>query len=151
MGFALCVVLAVGLWAVLRFTGVGFVVRTVGANPEAARVAGRIDDKRAILWAFLASGALAGFAGAVEVSGVTYRLYEGLSPGYGYTAIAVALLAGLNPLGVVLTGALFGALEGGAGAMQRDAFVPAGWVSAVVALTILSIVAVDQLRRRRDG
>lgn len=150
-GFGLAVILALALWAFLRFTGAGFAVRAVGASPDAARVAGRIRDRRTILGVFLASGALAGLAGAVEVSGVTFRLYEGLSPGYGYTAIAVALLAGLNPLGVIFTGALFGALEGGAGAMQRVAGVPAGWVNTVVALTILSILAVDRLvRRSRD-
>jgi len=93
---------------------------------------------------------VAGLGGGVEISGVTYALYEGLSPGWGYTAIAVALLAGLNPLGVVLTGLFFGALQGGAGAMQRDAGIPAVWVNAVEALVILSVLAVDQLRRRVD-
>src|SRR5690606_37355520 len=86
----------------------------------------------------------AGLAGAGEVAGVTFALYENLSPGHGYTAIAVALLAGLNPLGVVLTAAFFGALEGGAGAMQRAAGVPAAWVSAVEALAILSLLALDR-------
>jgi simple sugar transport system permease protein len=152
LGFALAIVMAVALWAFLRFTVAGFQVRAVGANPEAARVAGRLRSRRTLLWVFLASGALAGLAGAVEVSGVTYSLYEDLSPGFGYTAIAVALLAGLSPLGVLFTGTLFGALEGGAGAMQRVADVPAGWVGTVVALTILSVVAVERLLRgRRDG
>lgn len=152
MGFAIAVVLAVALWWSLRYTVAGFRVRAVGANPEAARVAGRMRSRRTLVWVFLASGALAGLAGAVEVSGVTWALYEDLSPGYGYTAIAVALLAGLSPVGVLLTGTLFGALEGGAGAMQRVAGVPAGWVGTVVALAILSIVAVERLvRRRRDG
>jgi simple sugar transport system permease protein len=149
LGFAAAVVLALALWAFLRFTAAGFQVRAVGANPEAARVAGRLRSRRTLVWVFLASGALAGLAGAVEVSGVTYALYEGLSPGYGYTAIAVALLAGLSPLGVLVTGTLFGALEGGAGAMQRVAGVPAGWVGTVVALAILSIVAADRLIRGR--
>jgi ABC-type uncharacterized transport system permease subunit len=152
LGFAVAAVLAVGLWAFLRFTAGGFRVRAVGASPTAARVAGRIRSRRTLVWVFLLSGALAGLAGAVEVSGVTFSLYEDLSPGYGYTAIAVALLAGLSPLGVLFTGALFGALEGGAGAMQRVAGVPAGWVGTVVALAILSIVAVDRLlRERRHG
>ena len=78
----------------------------------------------------------------------TFALYEGLSPGWGYTAIAVALLAGLNPIGVVFTGILFGALEGGAGAMQRDGGVPAAWVSGIEALVMLTVLAVDQLARR---
>lgn len=147
-GFLLALALAAVLWALLRFTRFGFAVRTVGASPEAARISGRMDARRVVLVSFLASGALAGLAGGVEVAGVTFALYEGLSPGWGYTAIAVALLAGLNPAGVVITGLFFGALEGGAGAMQRAAGIPAAWVNGVVALVILSVLAVDQVRRR---
>jgi simple sugar transport system permease protein len=147
-GFLVAVGAALLLWAVLRWTRAGFALRAVGASPEAARVAGRMDAARVAGAAFLVSGALAGLAGGVQVAGVTYALYEGLSPGWGYTAIAVALLAGLHPGGVVMVALLFGALEGGAGAMQRSAGVPAAWVSAVEALAILSVLAVDQLRRR---
>ncbi|HSG09358.1 MAG TPA: ABC transporter permease [Longimicrobiales bacterium] len=148
VGFLIAVALAVALWALLRWTRAGFVLRSVGAAPGAARVAGRMDARRTVWVAFLTSGALAGLAGGVEVSGVTFALYEGLSPGWGYTAIAVALLAGLHPGVVVVTGILFGALEGGAGSMQRVAGIPATWVIAVEALVILSVLAVDQLRRR---
>jgi ABC-type uncharacterized transport system permease subunit len=73
----------------------------------------------------------------VEVSGVSYALFSNLSPGYGFTAIAVALLAGLHPAGIVLSGILFGALEAGAGAMQRDAGVPAVAVYVVEAVVII--------------
>lgn len=148
VGFLLAVLLAVLLWAFFRWTVAGFRIRAVGANPVAAAVAGRVEADAVALRAFLASGALAGLAGGVEVSGVTFALYEGLSPGWGYTAIAVALLAGLNPAGVLVAGILFGALEGGAGAMQREAGIPSAWVGAVEALVILSVLAVDQLRRR---
>ena len=147
-GFVLAVALAVGTAFLLRRTRVGFRIRAVGASRTAAAVAGRIDGDRVWTGAFLASGAIAGLAGGVEVTGVTFALYEGLSPGWGYTAIAVALLAGLSPMGVLLSGALFGALEGGAGAMQREAGVPSTWVGVVQALAILSVLALDQLRRR---
>ena len=150
LGFLLALLLAAALWVVVRFTRAGFAVRAVGASAEAARISGRVRVERVVFWVFLVSGAVAGLAGGVEISGVTYALYEGLSPGWGYTAIAVALLAGLNPLGVVLTGLFFGALQGGAGAMQRNAGIPAVWVNAVEALVILSVLAVDQLRRRVD-
>jgi simple sugar transport system permease protein len=99
--------------------------------------------------AFLISGALAGLAGAIEVGGVTFALYENLSPGYGFTAIAVALLARLHPLAVIGTGVVFGALEAGATAMQRDAGVPSVVVSVVEALVILLLVAIDRVRVRR--
>ncbi len=148
IGFALAGALALGLWAVLRFSRVGFSVRAVGASPAAARTAGRIAVAPVVAGAFLVSGALAGLAGGVEVAGVTHALYEGLSPGHGYTAIAVALLAGLHPLGVVGTALLFGVLEGGASAMQRSAGVPAAWVDAIQALVILNVLITDRVIRR---
>jgi simple sugar transport system permease protein len=146
-GFPIAVALAVLLWWVLGRTAVGFRLRAVGASPSAARVGGRIPVAPLTLGTFLASGSLAGLAGGVEVAGVTYALYEGLSPGHGYTAIAVALLARLNPLGVVAAGALFGGLEGGAGAMQRSVGVPAAWVRLVEALVILSVLAIGRAAR----
>lgn len=148
VGILIALGLATATWAVLRWTRVGFAVRAVGGSPEAARVSGRIGTERVLLGAFLVSGAVAGLAGGVEVAGVTFALYDGLSPGWGYTAIAVALLSGLHPAGVLAAGVLFGALEGGAGAMQRTAGIPAAWVSAVEAMVILSVLAADQLRRR---
>ncbi len=147
-GFAVALGLAVVLWLATRYSRAGFFVRAAGASPDAARVAGRIPVLRVVAGAFLVSGALAGLAGGVQISGVTYVLYEGLSPGHGYTAIAVALLAGLHPLGVVGTAFIFGVLEGGASAMQRDAGVPAAWVEGIQALVILSVLVVDRVVRR---
>ena len=92
---------------------------------------------------------LAGLGGAVQVTGVTYKLYEGISPGYGYTAIAVALLARLNPLGVIVAGIFFGGLEAGGAGMQRDAGVPSGFVYVIEALVILGVLAVDRARAHR--
>ena len=150
-GFLLAVVLAAATAFVVARTRFGFHLRAVGASARAATVAGRIRSDRVVAVAFLGSGALAGLAGGVEVAGVTYALYEGLSPGWGYTAIAVALLAGLRPGGVVATGILFGALAAGAAAMQRDAAIPAVWVGVVEALVILAVLVVDQLGRHRLG
>jgi simple sugar transport system permease protein len=90
-------------------------------------------------------------AGAVEVLGVTYALYENLSPGYGYTAIAVALLAGLDPWRVSFAALLFAALEAGAGAMQRDAGVPATLVATIEALIVLAVIAIQARRTRRTA
>ena len=134
------------LWWVLRHTATGFRIRASGANPHAARSAGLIDVGRVTAGAFLVSGALAGLAGAVELTGVTFALYESISPGYGYTAIAVALLARLDPLAVIGTGFFFGALEAGAGAMQRDAGVPAAFVSVVEAGILLSVIGAGTRR-----
>ena len=142
---------AVLIWWVLRYTAVGFRLRATGANPHAARSAGLIDVSRVTAGAFLVSGALAGLAGAVELTGVTFALYENISPGYGYTAIAVALLARLDPLAVVGTGFFFGALEAGASAMQRDAGVPAAFVSVIEAGIVLAVIAVDRLQAERPA
>jgi ABC-type uncharacterized transport system permease subunit len=150
-GFAIAVLLVILLAVVVRFTRFGFQLRAVGASQEAAAVAGKIDTGRILLISFLGSGAIAGLAGGVEIAGVTRALYEDLSPGWGYTAIAVALLAGLNPGGVIVTGILFGALQAGAGAMQRDAGIPAAWVGVVEALVILAVLAIDRIRRAIGG
>jgi general nucleoside transport system permease protein len=129
----------------------GFRLRAVGAGPRAAAISGRIDAGRVTAVALLLSGMIAGIAGGVEVSGVSYALYQNLSPGYGFTAIAVALLARLNPLGVVVTGVLFGALEAGAGAMQRDAGVPATAVYVVEGVIIVAVLVADRYRVRSTG
>lgn len=148
-GFAIGVLLAVLLWLVLSRTAAGFKVRVVGANAAAAWSAGGIDTARVTFAAFVVSGALAGLAGAVEVGGVTFALYENISPGYGFSAIAVALLGRLHPIGVIGTATLFGALEAGAVAMQRDAAVPSVVVNVVEAVLILLVVAADRWQARR--
>jgi general nucleoside transport system permease protein len=136
-GLLLALVGAGLLWFLFSRTVWGFRLRAVGAGPRAAEISGRIDSQRVGGLALLLSGAIAGLAGGVEVSGVSYALFQNLSPGYGFTGIAVALLGGLHPAGVVLAGVLFGALEAGAGAMQRDAAVPAVAVYVVEAVVII--------------
>ncbi|MGZ8397407.1 MAG: ABC transporter permease [Gemmatimonadales bacterium] len=136
-GLLLAVVGALLLWFLFARTLWGFRLRAVGLGPRAAEVSGRIDSQRVSALALLISGAIAGLAGGVEVSGVSYALFQNLSPGYGFTGIAVALLGGLHPMGVVVAGVLFGALEAGAGAMQRDAGIPAVAVYVVEAVVII--------------
>jgi ABC-type uncharacterized transport system permease subunit len=144
IGFPIAVALAVALWWLLRATATGFRLRAVGAGAAAAASVGRIDVTRVVFRAFLASGAIAGLGGAVLATGTTYALYEEISPGFGYSAIAVALLARLNPLAVIGTGIFFGALEAGATAMQRDAGVPSVFVAVIEALVILGVLAVER-------
>lgn len=148
-GFLIALIIAPLLWWWLRSTAAGFRLRAVGANPDAAKMAGRIDVARVVGTAFLASGALAGLAGAVEVSGVTFALYENLSPGYGYTAIVVALLGRLDPIMIVPSAILFGGLESGALAMQRDAGIPSVVVTAIEAVIVLALLIADRLAAAR--
>jgi simple sugar transport system permease protein len=136
LGVPVAVLAAVGVAWLLFRTAFGFRVRAVGLSPLAARFAG-IPPLRTGVAALALAGALAGLAGAFEVMGVTRRLYEGLSPGTGYTAIAVALLARLHPLAVVPSALFFGALEAGAGAMQREAGIPAVATELVQGVVIL--------------
>jgi simple sugar transport system permease protein len=151
VGFVLAVLAGFIAWWMIRNTAAGFRLRVTGANAQAARIAGMINVERTTRNTFLVSGALAGLAGAIEVHGVTFALYENISPGYGYTAIAVALLAGLNPAWVVASGILFGALETGASALQRDAGIPATLVWVVEALVILAVLATERYRSRRSN
>ena len=142
-GIVVAVVLAVLLHYVFTRTLWGFRLLAAGSGPRAAAVSGRVRVVRLTAIALLASGAMAGLAGGIEIQGVSYSLYQNLSPGYGFTAVAVALLARLNPAWIIATGVLFGALEAGGGAMQRDAGVPAVTVYVVEAVVIISLLLVD--------
>lgn len=133
-GVILAMVIALVVWVMLFRTLWGFKVRTVGNSPEAATHSG-ISIERTIWGAMFVSGGLSGLAGAIELMGVTHILFENFSPGYGYTAIAVALLGGLHPVGIVASGLLFGALQAGASAMQRDA-----GISEVIVLVVQGII-----------
>ncbi|MGD9523243.1 MAG: ABC transporter permease [Gemmatimonadales bacterium] len=147
LGFVVALAIAAVLWVILARHRLGFVWRAVGASPRAATVTGRLPVERVAATVLLLSGALAGLGGAIEVSGVSAALYQNLSPGYGFTAIAVALLGRLHPAGIVVAAILFGALQAGAGAMQRDAGIPAVAVHVVQAVVILVML----LATRRRG
>ncbi len=148
-GFGLVVLLALAAQVLFSRSLWGFRLKAVGSGPRAAWMTGRVDARRLLAVALLGSGALAGLGGGVEVAGVTWALFQNLSPGYGFTAIAVALLARGQPAAIVLTGVLFGALEAGAGAMQREAGIPAVAVSVVQAVIIVVVLLADATARRR--
>ena len=140
--FHLGILLAVGAallfhWVIYK-TVLGYQIRAVGENRRAARLAG-IRVEQIIVWTVVLSGALAGLAGAAEVSGVQRRLVEDFSPGYGYLAIAVALLGNLEPIGVIFASILFAALLNGADAMQRAVAVPVPVIYVIEGLVIIFI------------
>jgi ABC-type uncharacterized transport system permease subunit len=140
----------VGWWFLAR-TAAGFRLRATGASPDAARVVGRVSVARSTMLAMALSGGLAGVAGGIEVTGVTFALYENLSPGYGFAAIAVAILARLNPLAVIPSAFFFAVLETGALGMQRDAGVPSTLAAVLEAAAILIVVAFHGWRRGARG
>lgn len=147
-GFWLALIMA-GIVAVYLFmTPAGAAVRAVGANPEAARVAG-IDVARTQLSVMLWSGALCGLAGAVELSGVVGTLYSNYAPGYGFTAVAVALLGRLNPWGILASALFFGALVAGSGSMERSAGVSSVLVLVMQALVLIVLLGFQWVRWER--
>jgi simple sugar transport system permease protein len=142
-----------GLIAVLvyflmvKYTKWGYELRLIGANPNAAKYAG-IHIKRHILIVMLISGGLAGLAGMSEVSGVTHKLMQGISPGYGYTAIIVAWLAKLNPLGIVVSSVMFGALIVGGYSVQTIG-LPSSISDMLQGAILFFLIAGDMLVRFR--
>lgn len=139
-GFFLALAVAFGIWWLLFKTTIGFEIRTVGANPNAARYGG-IKITRVTVLTMAISGGLAGLAGANEVLGLNHFLAGGFSAGYGFDAIALALLGKSHPLGVVLAALLFGTLRNGATRMQSIASIPTDIISIVQALIIVFIAA----------
>ena len=144
-GFVLALVVAFLIWWLLFKTTLGFEIRTTGANPNAARYGG-IKITRVIVLTMAISGGLAGLAGVGEVLGLNHFLASGFSAGYGFDAIALALLGKSHPLGVVLAALLFGTLRNGATRMQSIASIPIDIISVVQALVIVFIAAPDIVR-----
>ncbi len=143
------IALAVAVLAALLLfrTAAGFRLRAVGLGPAAARFAGFFPE-RVVAGALVLSGAVAGLAGGVEVAGLTGRLFENLSGGIGYVAIAVALLGRLHPAGVVAAALLFGALDSGAAEMQREAGVSASLAQVIEATALAGVLGADHFARR---
>ncbi len=147
-GLPLALALTVAVAVLLSRTLTGFTWRVVGANPEAARVAG-LDVDRSRIAAMLWSGGLCGLAGAVELSGVLGTLYENYAPGYGFTAVAVALLGRLNPYGIIASALFFGALTAGSGSMERTAGISANLSYVLEAITLLVLLGFQWVRWKR--
>jgi len=138
--FVLVLLLAVITQYTLCRTTIGYEVRAIGLNPSAAE-SGGISIKKGMIMALTISGAIAGLGGAGEVLGVHRRFIEGFSPGYGWDGLAVALVGGLNPVGILLASVLFGALRSGGLTMTRIAHVPVDIGSILQALVILFVAA----------
>lgn len=117
LGLIFAGIIAIVFYLMVQYTRWGYEVRVIGESSHAARYAGMNVPKNIIL-VMMISGGIAGIAGMIEVSGITHRLQQGISPGYGYTAIIVAWLARLNPFAIILVAFLFGALVVGGFAVQ---------------------------------
>ncbi len=142
LGMVLAVVLAVVCELGLFHSEAGFELRALGRNRRASAFFG-LPIRGLTVGAMALSGALAGIGGAVQVSAITHRLYETMSPGWGYEAIAVALVARLNPLAMVPAAILFGALDNGSQAMQRADAVSPVLVNVIQGMVIIVLIAFD--------
>ncbi|BDI32648.1 ABC transporter permease [Capsulimonas corticalis] len=143
---ALAAILVVTIY--LFATPGGFALRVVGDNPDAARASGvnvALTQVSAMAW----SGALCGLAGAIELSGKLGSLYENYAPGYGFTAVAVALLGRLNPWTIALSALFFGALSAGSGSMERSAHVSSVLIFVIQGATLLALLASQRIQAMR--
>jgi simple sugar transport system permease protein len=144
-GFVIAVLAAVGVWWLLRKSTLGFEIRTVGANPQAARYAG-IAVGRTMVVAMALSGALAGLGASLEVVGLNFYHTAGFSVGYGFDSIAVALLGRSDPFGVLPSALLFGALRAGASRMQFLSQIPIDIINVIQALVLIFVAAPALIR-----
>lgn len=143
LGFVIALVAVVVVWWILAKSRWGYEVRITGDNPEAARYAG-INIVRNVVLVMMFSGALAGLAGMLEISGVVHRLQERISTEYGFTGIIVAWLAKLNPFAVVLVSILFGALIVAGREIQ-----PSGLSTLLQGIVLFMVISSDVLLRYR--
>ncbi len=152
-GVVIAVFAVIAAWFIVDRTRFGLDLRAVGGNEKAAGFMG-VPVPRMIIATMTLSGAFAGLAGAIEVLGVRGRLIEGFSPGFGFEAIAVALLGRLHPLGMVGAALLFGALDaGGAGLQTTVTGVSSSIVTVAAGLSVLYVLfgqgIAERLRERR--
>ncbi|MFQ6014670.1 MAG: ABC transporter permease [Anaerolineae bacterium] len=144
----LALVLAVLIYVLVMRTRLGYEIRVTGENPEAARYAG-MDYLKTIVLVMLISGGLAGLAGVGEVAGIHYRLRypQGISPGYGFTAIIVAWLGRLNPLAIILTSFVFGGLLVGGDAIQVALGLPMATINLFNGVILFFVLGGELLTR----
>jgi len=148
VGAVLAVVLAIAVYILLWRTTIGYRIRAVGLNPDAARHAGIPVPFYQALSLTLAGG-FAGLAGVVEVIGVQHRLLEGITSGYGFSGIVAALFGQLHPLLAIPAAYLFGSLLVGADIMQRAVQVPSALIQTLLGVVVLVVVGADYSIRRR--
>lgn len=134
------IAVVVGLWYFLTRTTAGYETKATGGNPGAARTAG-IDVAQKMTQAMVASGAIAGIAGVLQVLAFDKRFYPGISPGYGFDALGVALLAGGSPWGILISALLFGGMAQGTTELSLLG-VPKGLNGILLAILIITFAAV---------
>ncbi|WP_022661796.1 ABC transporter permease [Paucidesulfovibrio longus] len=154
-GIALCVACGFAVWAFMRFTRLGYELKASGEGARVARYA-KLPYSFLVMFVMGVSGALAGWAGALEISAVVGRLQPSVMAGYGYTAIVVAWLAQLQPLAIAVVAFLLAALRVGAENLQIELQIPAAFGVIMEGLILLTVLAAQffstyTIERRREG
>ncbi len=144
-GLLLAILAIVVFWFLMWRTSLGYELRAVGLGARAAAQAG-IDPKKRMVLVMAIAGGFAGLAGMIQVSGVFQRVYDGFSAGFGFDAIAVALLGKNSPIGIALAAVLFGAFQRGGTIMQSNANISSHLVEIVEAI-VLFVIAAETLVR----
>ncbi len=148
LGLVIALAVAVLVWAMMRFSVLGYEIRAVGYNALAARFSG-ISVKRTIIVTALISGGLAGMAGVSETAGLKGYLTLDLSPGFGFTGIAVAMLAQLNPIGVIPAAIFLSAVYVGSDSMSRAVNIPTFIADVIVGASVLAVLCSVMLSQYR--
>lgn len=153
IGFIIAVVVAILVWILLYKTSLGYRIRVVGNNADAARMSG-IDAKKLYVVAFFISGALAAIAGITEVNGVQHMLLQGFNTDIGSAGIGIAILANANPIGIIFASILFGALKVGGTIMGQMSGIPSSIIELmqgfVMVFVILSYFVRSKLEITRE-
>ena len=147
-GFLIAILAAIIVWILLEKTPLGYEIRAYGFNPVASRFKGT-NVSGLVMLTMALSGGLAGLAGASEVFGIHHRMVMDLSIGLGFTGIIVAMLAALDPFGVIIVSILFGGLVNGAFKLQIVTGVPSAFISAIQAIVLLFALSAAVLSRYR--
>jgi simple sugar transport system permease protein len=140
IGILIAIVVAILVYYILYHTKLGYDIRAVGKNVNAAKMQG-IQTGKVIFIALIISGVLAGLSGVVQVTGLEHRIYQELNAGYGWNGISVALLASNDPIAVIFTAILWGALDSGGQYMQRNLGVSGAIVEIIKGIILFLVVA----------
>ena len=144
IGIALCII----FYFLLNYTSFGFRTKMLGANPFAAQYSG-VNAKRQIMIVIIIGAVIGGLSGAIEVLGLKHRVYMEFVTGVGYESVAVALLAGGSPLGVIVSALFFAILKAGGATMSIETGVSSSMNSIIIALCMLFVIGVGVVDARR--
>ena len=140
LGFIIVVLVLIAIWFLQQKTTTGFAMRLSGLNAKCARYAG-VNQKKSLLLVIVISGVIAGLGGAMELMGNQYKMMAGISNGFGFDGIGIAVMGQHTPVGMFLSALLFGALRVGTQSMQRGSNVPVPILNILQGAIVIAVIA----------